>query len=105
MNGEMPVDPEGVQAGATGLAGVGTGFTENAATLKAGLRAEGQPWGDDGAGQNFAKDYVPAADAISKAVGEVAAALNQIAENLQAQADAHRKTDESSAQTFGNTQV
>ncbi|WP_173140183.1 WXG100 family type VII secretion target [Kibdelosporangium persicum] len=105
MSGEMLINPDGVRGGAARLDGVGANFTEDAAALKSKLQAEGQPWGDDESGQNFAKDYVPAADAVSKAVGDVAAALIQIAKNLKTQADAQQQTDKSSAQTFDNTQV
>ncbi|MCE7005720.1 hypothetical protein LWC34_23250 [Kibdelosporangium philippinense] len=105
MSSELKINPDGVRGGATRLDGVGTDFTKDAGDLKSKLQAEGQPWGDDESGQNFAKDYVPAADAISKAVGDVAAALTQIAKNLKAQADAHQSTDTGSARTFNNTQV
>ncbi|MBE1467163.1 hypothetical protein [Kibdelosporangium phytohabitans] len=87
------------RAGAIELAGVAAGLTEDATTLTGELRAQGRPWGDDVAGRSFAKDYVPAADALSKAVGEVAAALTRIAENLEA------RTGQPGAQPFGNTRV
>ncbi|ONI73313.1 hypothetical protein ALI144C_46245 [Actinosynnema sp. ALI-1.44] len=90
MGDETHIDPNGLQ--------VGAGLTETASTLKNRLRDVGRPWGDDEPGRSFAKDYLPAAEAVSKAAGEVAAALTRLAENLAAQADAHRKADKPSTQ-------
>ncbi|MEV4317628.1 WXG100 family type VII secretion target [Actinocrispum sp. NPDC049592] len=101
----MEMDPDGVRAGAGRLRPAGTEFQGKAAALLRKLQAEGPCWGDDETGQAFAKDYVPAADAISQAVSDVANALVQIADNLKTQADRTQQTDQGAAQTFKNQQV
>jgi uncharacterized protein YukE len=101
----MRINPDGVRAAAARIDTAGADFAGHGRELMNKLTGEGPCWGDDESGQNFAKDYVPSADALTKAIYDVSQAIVQIAANLRTQADAAQQTDTGAAQNLGNQQV
>lgn len=69
--------------------------------LETALAAEGPCWGGDDAGQTFARNYLPQAEATTTAVGTIVAALRAIRLGLDASADTWEGCDQGAAGRLG----
>ncbi|MGW0516518.1 WXG100 family type VII secretion target [Crossiella sp. NPDC003009] len=97
MSGKTRQNADGIRAGAGRLSRVGDDLAKAATSLQSALTGEGQCWGNDESGQAFAKDYVPAADAVSKGIADVAQGLINVAKGLNDQATTMEQADTGSA--------
>lgn len=86
------VDPQALTASQPQLAAAASKVGDAIAKLKQVVAAEGECWGGDEIGQNFAKNYTPGAtegmqgiDALSKAVDSLGDGVTSIAAALQNQ--------------------
>ncbi|MDQ4009201.1 MAG: WXG100 family type VII secretion target [Actinomycetota bacterium] len=70
-------------------------------TLEAALAAEGPCWGGDDAGQTFARTYLPQAEATTRAVGSIVAALRAVRVGLDTSADTWEGCDQGAAGRLG----
>ena len=69
--------------------------------LEAALAAEGPCWGGDDAGQTFARNYLPQAEATTTAMATVVQALRAIRVGLDASAVTWEGCDEGAAGRLG----
>ncbi|MBP2476137.1 uncharacterized protein YukE [Crossiella equi] len=100
MAGKTRQNAEGIRAGASKLGHVGEDLVKAAQALQQALAGEGQCWGNDESGQSFAKDYVPAADAVSKGMAGIAEGLVNTAKGLVDQATTMEQTDTGNADSL-----
>jgi uncharacterized protein YukE len=97
----MRHDTEGIRSGGKKIGQAGEDLGEVLNTLVAALDSQGQCWGNDEAGQEFAKDYVPASDGCRNALQQLVQALGQIDENLQQTAAESEQIDQHGASEIG----
>jgi WXG100 family type VII secretion target len=69
--------------------------------LETALAAEGPCWGGDNAGQAFARNYLPQAEATTTAVATIVKALRAIRMGLDASADTWENCDQGAADRLG----
>jgi WXG100 family type VII secretion target len=69
--------------------------------LDTALAAEGPCWGGDDAGQTFARNYQPQAEAITTAATTIVQALRAIRAGLDASADTWEGCDQGAADRLG----
>ncbi|MGH3998783.1 MAG: WXG100 family type VII secretion target [Pseudonocardiaceae bacterium] len=69
--------------------------------LETALAAEGPCWGEDAAGQTFARGYLPQAEATTQALGTVVEALRAIRVSLDAATGTWEGCDQGAAGRFG----
>lgn len=101
MTGGFRIQVDEVRAGA-GSFGVAAEMLADAGnTLSGALSAQGACWGGDESGQQFSKDYVPAAEGTLKAFGQLAEAIQAIKTALNETANTHQSTDQNSSGGLG----
>ncbi|GAA3043056.1 hypothetical protein [Actinokineospora globicatena] len=96
MTSGFEMDPAAVTGGAGGFGTAGDLLGDAATRLTDGLSAQGACWGGDESGKTFAKDYVPAVEGMTKAFGDLAAALQAIKKALTDSVASQQGTDTSS---------
>lgn len=102
MSKPMRMQPEEIRSGGTKIGHAGEDCAKVHQTLKSGLDAEGQCWGNDEAGQEFAKSYVQAAKDVEEGIKKIAKALGDIKTNLHQTADDTEARDAKSAEDLAN---
>ncbi|GAA0509961.1 uncharacterized protein YukE [Saccharopolyspora erythraea NRRL 2338] len=102
MSKPMRMQPEEIRSGGTKIGHAGEDCEKVHQTLKSGLDAEGQCWGNDEAGQEFAKSYVQAAKDVEEGIKKIAKALGDIKTNLHQTADDTEARDAKSAEDLAN---
>ncbi|GAA0523987.1 hypothetical protein GCM10011581_45160 [Saccharopolyspora subtropica] len=93
----MRMQPEEIRSGGKKIGDSGDDLDQVLSKLKSALDAEGECWGNDEAGQNFAKDYTKGRDSVLKSLQKVIKALGDIDDNLRATADDTESGDARSA--------
>lgn len=65
-------------------------------TLRNGLSALGEPWGDDDPGRSFGSNYQPSATALLTNIGVIAEGLGSISDGLLEMAEHYQGSDAAS---------
>ena len=102
MSDSMRMEPEEIRSGGNKIGHAGEDCENVHQKLKSGLDAEGKCWGDDEAGQEFAKGYEKSAKDVEEAIKKVAKALVDIKANLHATAADTEGRDAESAENIAN---
>ena len=97
----MRHDTEGIRRGGKKIGHSGEDLGQVMNTLVAAVDSVGQCWGNDEAGQEFAKNYVPAADGCRSALQQLVDALGKIDKNLQQTANDVEQRDQHHAGEIG----
>ncbi|GAB2654971.1 hypothetical protein [Nocardia goodfellowii] len=94
----LKVDPDALAATKPGIATVADKVIAAIKNVQTVVQAEGECWGADEIGENFAKKYVPDAEsglqgieALGKCVESLAGGVDSIAQAFQQQDDANAK--------------
>lgn len=95
------VDPVRLRGAAPRFDAVADQVQDARVALEAALAAEGPCWGEDDAGQTFARGYLPQAEAATRALGTVVEALRAIRTSLDAAAGTWEGCDQGVASRFG----
>ncbi len=95
------VDPVRLRGAAPQFDTVADQLQDARTVLETVLAAEGPCWGEDDAGQTFARSYFPQAEATTQALGTVAEALRAIRVSLDAAAGTWEGCDQGVAGRFG----
>ncbi|MCI2416233.1 hypothetical protein MOQ72_02255 [Saccharopolyspora sp. K220] len=103
MSGKMRMEPEEIRSGGKKVGDSGDDLDKVMQTLKSALDGEGECWGNDEAGQNFAKDYTKGRDSVLDSLKKVVKALGDIDDNLKATADDTESGDAKSAADIGKS--
>ncbi|MER7015662.1 WXG100 family type VII secretion target [Saccharopolyspora sp. NPDC000359] len=103
MSDQMRMQPEEIRTGGKKIGDSGDDLDQVLTTLKSALDAEGECWGGDEAGQNFAKDYTQGRDSVFDSLQKVVKALGDIDDNLKATADDTESSDAGSAADIGRS--
>lgn len=101
MAGGFEVDPVALRSASPRFDGVGDAVTSAFDRLTGALSSEGACWGDDAAGQAFAKGYRPGADLANQVTPALVDALRAIRTELDASANAWERSDTDGATSFG----
>lgn len=99
------VRPEELRARASGYSGVGDRLEDALARLQSTLAAAGACWGEDPAGQRFARAYSGPAGTAQQAFREFAGGLGAIRRKLGTMADNYERADLAGAERFGSGDV
>jgi uncharacterized protein YukE len=97
----MRMDPAEIRSGGTKVGNAGEDLQRVFDTLKSALDAEGECWGNDEAGQEFAKSYVKASEDVSNGMKKLAKGLDDIKSNLHRTAADTEERDKSAAEDIG----
>jgi hypothetical protein len=73
--GGFTADPDAVMTGATGLKNAAEQLEDARKELQNALAAQGECWGNDDSGKEFAKDYVPGSQGAAQAFGSLVEGL------------------------------
>ncbi|MFC9892595.1 hypothetical protein ACFVMC_02770 [Nocardia sp. NPDC127579] len=94
----LKVDPDALKATKPGISTVADKVLTAIANVRSVVDAEGECWGSDEIGTNFAQKYVPDAESglkgiesLSKCVESLAGGVDSIAEAFQKQDEANSK--------------
>ncbi|MEV0295907.1 WXG100 family type VII secretion target [Nocardia sp. NPDC050710] len=94
----LKVDPDALRATKPGITDVAQKVIDVVKNVQSVVEAEGECWGGDEIGQNFAKDYTPGAEeglqsieSLSKAVDALGGGVDSIASAFQDQDDLNAK--------------
>ncbi|SER23022.1 hypothetical protein [Lentzea albida] len=101
MTGGFRIQLDEVRAGAGGFGVAAEMLSEAGSTLSNALAAQGACWGGDESGQQFSKDYVPAAEGTVKAFSQLSEAIRAIKTALDETANTHQNTDKSTSGGLG----
>ncbi|MBF6300261.1 hypothetical protein IU459_22330 [Nocardia amamiensis] len=91
------VDPEALRATRPGFVDVADKIAAAAANLRRVIETEGECWGSDKIGQNFAKDYTPDVPKALSSVENLGKTLNNLGESMVAIANALQNRDQANA--------
>ncbi|TVT14927.1 WXG100 family type VII secretion target [Amycolatopsis rhizosphaerae] len=92
-SGGFTTDPDAVLSSARGLRDAADQLREAGQALGSALAAQGECWGDDESGKEFAKDYVPGAKGATEAFGSLTEALTSLYENIAAAMEQYSGAD------------
>ncbi|GGM88453.1 hypothetical protein GCM10011609_26500 [Lentzea pudingi] len=101
MTGSFRIEVDEVRSGAGSFGVAAEMLADAGTTLSSALSAQGACWGGDESGQQFSKDYVPAAEGTLKAFGQLAEAIQAIKTALNETANTHQSTDQNSSGGLG----
>ena len=101
MTSGFRIQPDEVRAGAGAFGVAADMLAEAGNTLSNALSAQGACWGGDESGQQFSKEYVPAADGTVKAFSQLSEAIQAIRTALNETANTHQDTDKTSSGGLG----
>lgn len=101
MTSGFRIQPDEVRAGASAFGVAADMLSEAGSTLSNALSAQGACWGGDESGQQFSKDYVPAAEGTVKAFSQLSEAIQAIKTALNETANTHQDTDKTSSGGLG----
>ncbi|AXB44061.1 WXG100 family type VII secretion target [Amycolatopsis albispora] len=91
---DIDVEPDVVRAAAPKFSAVSDGVTKAKNDLWAKGQGEGAPWGDDEAGEEFAKGYLPAVKLAETKFFQLAKAIEDTRKALDTAADRYEGTDQ-----------
>lgn len=95
------VDPTALRSASPKFSSAGDKLQHAWETLRSALDANNGCWGNDDAGQEFAKSYLPLAESGKQAFPLLVEGLHSIRAGLDASADTWEQVDEGGAKTFG----
>jgi uncharacterized protein YukE len=95
------VDPTALRSASPKFSAAGDKLQSAWETLRSALDAQGECWGNDEAGQEFAKSYKPLADSTRQAFPMLVEGIHSIRTGLDASADTWEAVDQGGAQSFG----
>ncbi|MGW1679132.1 WXG100 family type VII secretion target [Saccharopolyspora sp. NPDC002376] len=95
------MDPIRVRGGAAKFDGAADQMEQINQRLQQALQAQGQCWGNDEAGQQFAKDYLPGADGMQEALSSVQEALHNLRSQVEGAANDFEAVDQGNADDIG----
>jgi uncharacterized protein YukE len=95
------VDPEFVRNGASKLSIAADQLADAGAALQAALAAQGECWGNDESGKEFAKDYVPGSKNAGEAFGSLADGLRALQKNIETAMASIENADNTVKNTLG----
>jgi uncharacterized protein YukE len=98
--GGFTADPESVMTGATGLKIAADQLEDAGKELQAALAAQGECWGTDDSGKEFAKDYVPGAQGAADAFGSLVEGLRGLYKNVETAMTTITAAEDQAANTF-----
>jgi hypothetical protein len=81
--GGFTADPDAVMTGATGLKTAADQLEDARKELQNALAAQGECWGNDDSGKEFAKDYVPGSQGAAEAFGSLVEGLRGMYANVE----------------------
>ncbi|GAA4550627.1 WXG100 family type VII secretion target [Amycolatopsis samaneae] len=93
-------DPEAVKSAAGGLEVAADNLEDAAKELQSALSAQGECWGDDDSGKEFAKDYVPGAQGAVEGFGNLVEGLRGLYRNVDQSMKALQGADQTVADTL-----
>lgn len=97
MNDRYWVRPDELRGRAAGYSGVGDRLEDVLTRLQSALTAAGACWGDDEAGQRFARAYDGPAGSAQQAFRDFSRGLRDIHRMLTVMADNYERADRSEA--------
>lgn len=95
------VDPTALRSASPKFSSAGDKLQTAWETLRSELDAQGECWGNDEAGQEFAKSYKPLAESGRQAFPLLVDGIHSIREGLDASADTWESVDQGGAKSFG----
>ncbi|MBE9373049.1 WXG100 family type VII secretion target [Saccharopolyspora sp. HNM0983] len=101
----MDVDPEALRSQAPKFGSAADAVGEVLDTLSAAIEAEGECWGTDDAGQEFAKNYSPATDQARDGLTSAVEMLNQVHRELADTATTWESSDQQGSATISAVPV
>lgn len=99
--GGFDVDPTRLRGAAPQFDAVADQLRNAGSALSAALSAEGDCWGGDEAGRQFAQSYLPQEQGVTTELGTLAEALHAVRTSLDASADNWAGADQCGAGRFG----
>jgi hypothetical protein len=93
MSEPFAVTPSELRATSKLLSDASTSLKDVLSTLRANLRAEGAPWGEDDIGEQFAKDFLPQLKWVDESVGAKSGLLDDYSDLLRGAADRFEGAD------------
>ncbi|HEY8372623.1 MAG TPA: hypothetical protein VIL00_07765 [Pseudonocardiaceae bacterium] len=103
MTGHLWTQTTQVRLGASLFEGAAEQLAAAHSTLQGDLDAEGQCWGNDEAGQNFAQNYVPASQKVLETFAQLTEALRGIRTGLDEMANTWEEADSGNASGLNAT--
>lgn len=98
---DLEVDPTALRSASPKFSSAADKLQSTWDTLKSALDAQGDCWGNDEAGQEFAKSYTPLADQAAQAFPMLTEGIHSIRTGLDASADTWEAVDQGGARSFG----
>ncbi len=98
----MMHDPNEIRSGGTKIGRAGDDLHHAVDTLDAALRAQGDCWGNDEAGQKFAQQYVPGHAEVLNGLRQLSDKLHEINNNLQQTANDVEQREHQQGGHFGD---
>jgi hypothetical protein len=80
--GGFTAEPDAVLSASNGLVTAADGLENALNTLQGALAAQGECWGDDDSGKEFAKDYVPGAQGAVDGFANLVQGLRGMRQNV-----------------------
>jgi hypothetical protein len=100
-SGGYTIDVDAVQAGAAKLSIGADQLEEAAKELQNALQAQGDCWGDDDSGKEFAKDYVPGSQGAIEGFANLVAGLRGLHQTVDSATKATQGTDQDIGSQLG----
>jgi len=89
-----------IRTGANAFSSMTDAVNTTSQTLSSILASQGNCWGNDEAGQAFAKDYVPASQEALQAFHTLIQNIQLLQQNLQQTANAYEGSDEAAKKSL-----
>ncbi|WP_431957701.1 hypothetical protein [Nocardia lijiangensis] len=96
----LQVDPEALRATKPGFAAAAEKVLEAVKNVQTTVAAEGECWGSDEIGQNFAKEYTPGAEDGMKGLEGLGKSIEALSGGVDAIASAFQQQDELNAKAI-----
>ncbi|MEV6274072.1 hypothetical protein [Nocardia sp. NPDC051832] len=96
----LKVDPDALKATKPGITTVADKVIAAIKNVQTVVDAEGECWGADEIGENFAKKYVPDAESGLKGIESLGKCVESLAGGVDSIAEAFQKQDESNAKAL-----
>ncbi|MBF6211682.1 hypothetical protein IU433_16685 [Nocardia puris] len=90
----LQVDPDALRSTKPGFAAAAAKVLEAARNVQSTVEAEGECWGNDEIGENFAKEYTPGAEDGMKGIEGLSKAVDALSTGVDAIASAFENQDE-----------
>ncbi|WP_243789327.1 WXG100 family type VII secretion target [Saccharopolyspora gloriosae] len=103
--GGARMDPDQVRSGAAKFDVAADQLDDAHQELERQLQAQGACWGEDEAGQGFAKDYMPTADLMNESMKALTETLRSLRQQVQEAANDAQATDQGNADDIGGIRI